>query len=118
MHVEFLLEEPSAEEALRLLLPKILPTDSTFELRNLQDKGRLLRKLKARLQGYSNWNIQNMRVVVLVDRDDDNCQELKQQLEAAAQAAGLAGACPLPAARRRPATPTDRRRLLQVPGRG
>lgn len=51
MHVEFLLEEPSTEEALRLLLPKLLQPPTTFELRNLHDKGNLLRNLKNRLAG-------------------------------------------------------------------
>lgn len=89
MHVEFLLEEPSTEEALRLLLPKILPTTWTFELRNLQGKENLLKQLKTRLQGYVNWNMPDLRVVVLVDRDDDNCENLKRQLEGAALAVGL-----------------------------
>jgi len=90
MHVEFLLEEPSAEEALGLLLPKILPATSTYELRNFQAKGNLLKQLKIRLRGYANWNRSDLRVVVLVDRDKDNCRDLKRQLEAAALASGLA----------------------------
>lgn len=89
MHVEFLLEEPSAEEALRQLLPKILSTESTFELRNLQGKENLLKQLQTRLQGYANWNMPDLRIVVLVDRDSADCENLKRQLEAAAQAVGL-----------------------------
>lgn len=89
MHVEFLLEEPSAEEALRLLLPKLLPPGARFELRNLHDKGSLLNNLQNRLRGLASQQIPDLRVVVLVDRDDDSCQALKQKLEIAAAAAGL-----------------------------
>lgn len=89
MHVEFLLEEPSAEEALRLLLPKILPAASTFDLRNFQDKRNLLKQLKTRLRGYANLKRPDLRVVVLVDRDKDNCGDLKQLLEDAALVVGL-----------------------------
>jgi hypothetical protein len=89
MHVEFLLEEPSAEEALRLLLPRILSSASTFELRNLQGKGNLLKHLTSRLQGYANWNVADLRVVVLIDRDNTDCKNLKRQLDDTARAVGL-----------------------------
>ncbi|HEY3270742.1 MAG TPA: DUF4276 family protein [Geothrix sp.] len=89
MHVEFLLEEPSAEEALRLLLPRLLPSTTTYDLRNLQGKTNLLKQLRARLQGFANMKLPDLRVVVLVDRDDSNCEDLKRQLEEAALAVGL-----------------------------
>ena len=89
MHIEFLLEEPSAEAALRNLLPKILPDDVTSELRNFQGKANLLTHLPNRLKGYRNWLPTDWHVVVLVDEDRENCEALKQQLEEAARQAGL-----------------------------
>lgn len=89
MHVEFLLEEPSSEEALKLLLPRLLPTDTSYALHNFHDKQTLLKHLKNRLRGYAQWNVSELRVVVLVDCDDDDCVDLKRQMEAAALDAGL-----------------------------
>ena len=50
-HVELLIEEPSMEAALRLLLPKVLG-DLTFEVYPHQCKDELLVRLPQRLRGY------------------------------------------------------------------
>lgn len=91
MQIEFLLEEPSAEAALQNLLPKVFAQEVEFGLRVFQSKDDLLNKLPNRLQGYRNWfNIQpDLRVVVLIDEDRQDCNTLKQQLEEAALQAGL-----------------------------
>lgn len=89
MHLEFLLEEPSAEAVLRNLLPRMLPPNVEFELRNFQGKTNLLAQLPNRLKGYRNWLPADWRVVTLLDEDREDCLELKQQLEAAARQAGL-----------------------------
>ena len=90
MHVEFLVEEPSAEAALQNLLPKILGSVASFDIHPYQGKSDLLKKLPSRLDGYSHWLPEDWRIVVLVDADDDDCLELKAQLEQIAQDAGLA----------------------------
>jgi len=87
-HVELLVEEPSMEEALRALLPGLLGGVS-FQVYRYQGKMDLLSKLPVRLRGYSRWLPPNHRVVVVVDRDDDDCHELKARLEQMAGAAGL-----------------------------
>jgi hypothetical protein len=87
-HVEILVEEPSMEEALRLLVPRIIP-DLTFEVYQHQSKEGLLKRLPARLRGYASWLPEDWRIVVIVDRDDDQCNELKRQLDEMAQDAGL-----------------------------
>jgi hypothetical protein len=87
-HIEVFVEEPSAEVALRILLPKITP-HLTFSVYNLQSKTSLLAHLPNRLQGYKQWLQPNQRVVVLIDQDQNNCSELKSQLEAMAASAGL-----------------------------
>jgi len=75
------MEEPSMEEALQILLPRILRPE--IELRFIQfgDKGNLQRELPARLRGYKQWLPESAMIVVVVDRDDDDCLALKQQLE-------------------------------------
>ena len=88
-HLEFLVEEPSMEAFLRALLPRLLPQGRTFEVHPFQGKGDLLAKLEARLRGYASWLPADWRLVVVVDRDDNDCLALKRQLEAMAVRAGL-----------------------------
>jgi hypothetical protein len=92
-HLKFLVEEPSMEAFLRALLPRLLPQGRTFEVHPFQGKGDLLAKLEARLRGYASWLPSDWRLVVVVDRDDDDCLVLKQQLEAIATRAGLNTRC-------------------------
>ena len=87
-HVELLVEEPSMEVALRALLPKIIG-DLSFEVYRHQCKDELLERLPQRLRGYANWLPPSWRIVVIVDRDDDDCVALKANLEEAAKEAGL-----------------------------
>jgi hypothetical protein len=89
VHLELLVEEPSMEAFLRALLPRLLPQDRTFEVHPFQGKNDLLKKLEPRLRGYATWLPADWRIVVVVDRDDDNCRELKRQMETIAQKAGL-----------------------------
>ena len=89
MHIEFLVEEPSAEAALRNLLPKILHADLTFDIHPHQGKEDLLRKLPGRLRGYCRWLPRDWRISVLVDADDSDCRDLKARLERIARDAGL-----------------------------
>jgi hypothetical protein len=88
-HLEVLVEEPSAEAALRLLLPKILG-DIPFAIHPFQGKTALLKKLPNRLRGYKNFLPEGWKILVLVDCDDDDCCELKARLEQMAVTAGLA----------------------------
>ena len=67
-HIDFLVEEPSMEAALRVLLPRLLG-EVTFEVYPSQSKGQLLRRLPARLRGDAPWLPQDRRSVVVVDRD-------------------------------------------------
>jgi hypothetical protein len=88
-HVEVLVEEPSMEAFLLELLPRMLDGRATFMIHAHQGKSDVIRKLGDRLRGYAAWLPASMRIVVLVDRDDDNCIALKKQMEKAAKAAGL-----------------------------
>lgn len=75
------------ESALKHLVPKIVP-DATFSLHPHQGKPDLLRKLESRLLGYSRWGVPTLKICVVVDRDDDDCVQLKNSLVAAAASAG------------------------------
>ncbi len=90
--IEFLVEEPSAEEALRHVLPKLVRGRARWKLINLGSKDKLLKALPNRLAAYHDRIARGepLRVVVLVDRDADDCTKLKCQLEEMARAAGLA----------------------------
>ena len=88
-HLELLVEEPSMEAFLSALLPRLLPHDRTFSIHPFQGKSDLLGKLESRLRGYSAWLPDDWRIVVVVDRDDEDCRVLKRQLEAIARRAGL-----------------------------
>lgn len=90
MHIQFYTEERSAEAALHELLPRILGDDIAFDTQVFQGKKDLLNNLPARLRGLATWIPEDWCVVVLVDRDDDDCLILKQQLNTIAQGAGLA----------------------------
>lgn len=88
-HVEVLVEEPSMEAALRMLMPRMLG-ETSFEVYTHQCKDDLLMKLPARLRGYARWLPETWGIVIVIDRDDDDCRELKRRLDAMAIDAGLA----------------------------
>jgi hypothetical protein len=83
-----LVEEESAEAALNLILPRLLP-QSDVQIIRFQGKQDLLQNLLARLRGLKSWLPDNWLLLVLVDRDRDDCKNLKQQLETIAKQAGL-----------------------------
>ena len=88
MHIEFFLEEPSTQETLKAILPKILSNDVTFDFLVFEGKDDLLNNLSARLMGYR-WIPDNWRIMVLIDEDRRDCHELKAKLENAADGAGF-----------------------------
>ncbi|MGH3864960.1 MAG: DUF4276 family protein [Pseudonocardiaceae bacterium] len=97
MNLEILVEERSAERALGMLLPRIVP-GVDFEIRSFRGKPDLLKKLPDRLKGYAAWITRaDTYLVVLVDRDDDDCLALKAEMEQIAADAGLPTATAAPA---------------------
>ena len=77
------------EVFLNKFLPRVLPTGCIFKIHAFQGKQNLLKRLKDRLRGYARYLPDDCRLIVMVDCDNQNCQELKEQLEQAASAAGL-----------------------------
>lgn len=88
-HLELLVEEPSMEAFLRAFLPRLLPQGRSFEVHPFQGKSDLLGKLEARLRAYAAWLPTDWRIIVIVDRDGDDCRVLKRHLEAIARRVGL-----------------------------
>lgn len=88
MHIELLVEEPSAAAALSVLVPRILGAGISFDCRIFSGKMDLLQRLPERLRGYRRWP-PDTRIVVLVDEDREDCLQLKGQLNALAAQAGL-----------------------------
>ena len=77
------------ETFLQTLLPRMLPEPSTFDIHAFRGKTDLLRKLMKRLRGYAMWIPEHFRIVVVVDRDNHDCRELKEHLETIASDSGL-----------------------------
>ena len=76
------------EEALRALLPKMLGSVTTA-FYPFPGKPALLRRLPDRLRSYRRWLPKDWRLLVVVDRDRDDCKDLKNRLEREAVRAGL-----------------------------
>ena len=88
-HLEFHVEEASMEAFIRAWVRQVLPDDCTFDFHRYRGKPALLRKLGDRLRGYARWMPPEYRIVVVVDRDNDECMELKSKLEWICENAGL-----------------------------
>ena len=76
------------EAALQPLLARILG-DTSFAVHVHQGKQDLLGRLESRLRGYARWLPADWRVIVLVDRDNDNCEKLRGKLEDISLSSGL-----------------------------
>jgi hypothetical protein len=87
--VEVLVEDPSTEEAMKALLPRMLK-GIPFSIHAFSCKHELLKRLPNRFAGYARWMSRDWRILVVVDRDDDDCNKLKQRLEQMAAESGLA----------------------------
>ncbi len=78
------------KEAMEALLPRLVVGRRVdFKVIDHGSKRTLLNNLPARMKGYAKWPDARLRILVLVDRDDDDCVKLKNMLEAAATDAGL-----------------------------
>ena len=77
------------EAFLRAWLPRFLPEDCSFGIYPYPGKDALLRRIGDRLRGYATWMPAGYRIVVVVDRNGDGCEELKSRLEQSCESAGL-----------------------------
>lgn len=89
MHLEILVEERSAEVALQNIIPHIVGDSVSFRVITHQGKADLLNKLAPKLRAYSKWITEEIKIVVLVDLDRDDCKKLKKKLNKISEDAGL-----------------------------
>lgn len=89
MNLFFFVEEPSIETLLRILLPRLITNDIYSHFITFRGKPDLLRKLESRLRAYAHWVTNEYRFMVLIDRDNDDCHELKMNLENISVRAGF-----------------------------
>ncbi len=89
MHFEFLLEEETAEKVIDNLIPQIITGEHSYRCIRFQGKKDLLKNLPVELKGYARWIPNDYKIVVLLDRDRDDCIELKNNLNQMAIDAGL-----------------------------
>jgi hypothetical protein len=89
MNIEFLIEDYSGGEALEALLPRCLEPGTEYQVRRFSGKQDLLKKLPQRLKGYREWITEDYLIVVLIDRDAEDCVVLKQKLDDIAIQAGF-----------------------------
>ena len=76
-------EEPSMEETLKIVVPRIIGNrDVPYKIIEHGSKQKLLRDLPKRLAGYARRiPREDLRILVLIDRDSDDCRRLKARLE-------------------------------------
>jgi hypothetical protein len=72
-------EEISMKTALDYILPKI-STNLKFNIINFQCKSDLLKNISHTLLDYSNFMTEKYLIMILVDRDKDDCLKLKNIL--------------------------------------
>ncbi|OED41000.1 hypothetical protein ACH42_15090 [Endozoicomonas sp. (ex Bugula neritina AB1)] len=74
----FMLEEPSAKIMLESLLPRVLPPAVSFLCIAHEGKQDLEKSIPIKLK---HWNVPNSWFVVIRDKDQGDCVELKQRLK-------------------------------------
>lgn len=77
-HLVFLLEEPSAQDFLRGILPGIVPGGMTVHFFVFEGKQDLEKQLVRRLKG---WLLPNSQFIVMRDQDSGDCLVIKQHLQ-------------------------------------
>lgn len=84
-------EEPSMEETLNIVIPRIIGNRNVeFRIIDHGSKQKLLQNLPARLSGYARRiPHEDIRALVVIDRDDNDCKVLKDRLEKIAVKATL-----------------------------
>ena len=85
----FFVEERSMADFLHGFLPRFLPQDVETDVREFRGKQDLLKNLQNRLHGLTNYFPPVDHLFVLIDRDQENCHDLKSQLETTAKNVGL-----------------------------
>lgn len=84
-HLVFLLEEPSAQDALQAWVPTWLTADVTTHYLVFQGKQDLERRMVLRMR---HWLLPDSRFIVMRDQDSGDCKQVKAALVERCQQAG------------------------------
>lgn len=87
--IVFLLEEPSAQDLLEGLVPRLIPAEWSARFIPFQGKQDLERRMSRFLQ---NWQNPDARFVILRDQDSSDCRDVKRGLVERCARAGRADA--------------------------
>lgn len=83
IRLEILTEEPSMENFLRVILPKILPSEYKLELncfiRTHEGKSHLKKSIPKKFKAYPRFGLP-VKVMIIQDQDSSNCIILKEEL--------------------------------------
>jgi len=81
--IEILVEEPSMEECLKELLPKIVPeswkNEENYFIRKHQGKSDLQKSIRSKVRVFNNWH-EPVAMIILHDQDSSDCKILKSEL--------------------------------------
>ena len=75
--IVFLVEEPSMKEFLKVILPKVIPNNVSYTIIHHEGKQDLERSIPKKLRAFRQPEI---RFVVLIDQDSNDCLLLKNRL--------------------------------------
>lgn len=84
-HLVFFLEEPSAQDFLQIVLPRLLPAHVTPHFLVFEGKQDLEKRLVLRMKC---WLRPNTRFIVMRDQDSGDCMVIKARLQALCAQAG------------------------------
>lgn len=76
-NIVFFLEELSAKEMLKIIVPKIIPHSIEPFYFSFEGKQDLEKNIKIKIQG---WRRPNTFFLVMRDKDSENCFEVKKRL--------------------------------------
>lgn len=83
----FLLEEPSIQNVLEILLPKIIPNEITFKCIPHQGKQDLAKSIPTKIKAFKKFS-PTTKFIIVHDQDSNNCKMLKSELLEICQKAG------------------------------
>jgi len=89
MMLVFLLEELSAKEMLRGILPRLLPEGIRWQTIVFEGKQDLEKRMGLKIRG---WQFPDSHFVILRDKDSDDCYAIKKRLQEKSENAGQSDA--------------------------
>ena len=75
--IVFMLEEPSMEELLKVIVPKIIGDENCIYIHH-EGKSDLMKSIPKKLKA---WNVPNSKFVIVHDQDSNDCKKLKNKIE-------------------------------------